>query len=85
MREAFDEPHHLEKPDGHFIHCLIYMRQLFLCNADMTLEAGDFMTRNLTTDRVGETRRCRDWSTVAAWVDENSREWAEYNGVSLDV
>ena len=82
---ALDKPDHLEDPDHHFAHCLIYWRQLFLCNADLTLEDGDFMRRNLTTDRIGPTRRCRDWSTVAAWVNENSREWARYNGVELDI
>ena len=60
------------------------MRQIFLCDADVTLEEGDFAVRNLTLDRAGVTRECRDWSTVARWVDQNFKEWADYNGVSFD-
>jgi Mycotoxin biosynthesis protein UstYa len=82
---AFDRPHHREHPDRHLAHCLLYMQQLFLCNADMALEEGDFMARNITIDRVGTTRRCRDWSTVAAWVNKNSREWIKYNAVDLEI
>lgn len=84
MQRDFDKPGHIAHPSHHFEHCLMYLRQIFLCSADMTLESGDFMARNLTTDRVGDTRRCRDWSTVATWVDENFREWADYNGVTFD-
>ncbi|THH23227.1 hypothetical protein EUX98_g7951 [Antrodiella citrinella] len=84
MAEDFDKPNHLTHPSHHFIHCLMYMRQIFLCDADMTLEEGDFMMRNITTDRMGVTRECRDWSAVARWVDQNFKEWADFNGVSFD-
>ncbi|TCD64210.1 hypothetical protein EIP91_004444 [Steccherinum ochraceum] len=84
MAEDFDKPDHIAHPSHHFIHCLMYMRQIFLCHADMTLESGDFMNKNFTLDRTGVTRECRDWSTVARWVDENFEEWATYNGVSVD-
>jgi len=84
MQEDFDKLNHLEQPSHHLIHCLMYFRQIFLCNADLTLEEGDFMAKNLTTDRIGGTRKCRDWTTVADWVSQNNREWLEYNGVSLE-
>ncbi|KAJ7640762.1 hypothetical protein DFH06DRAFT_1097857 [Mycena polygramma] len=83
MQLDLNKPNHLRNPSHHFTHCLMYFRQIFLCNADMTLEDGDFASRNFTTDRVGQTRNCRDWDTVADWVDQNNREWAEYNGVSF--
>ncbi|KAE9388841.1 hypothetical protein BT96DRAFT_890325 [Gymnopus androsaceus JB14] len=85
MQEDFDKPDHLHHPSHHFIHCLMYFRQIFLCNADLTLEAGDFMHRNLTSDRMGQTRKCRDWSTVAKWVDDNTKLWFEYNNVTFDM
>lgn len=85
MHRALDKPHHIEHQDHHYVHCLMYLQQIFLCNADMTLEVGDFMARNMTTDRVGPTRRCRDWSTAENWIETNFREWAESNGVHLDA
>jgi Mycotoxin biosynthesis protein UstYa len=84
MQRALDKPQHLEHPDHHYAHCLMYLQQIFLCDADLTLEDGDFMARNFTTDRIGQTRRCRDWETAAMWLRENFKEWADYNGVSLD-
>jgi hypothetical protein len=59
----------------------MYLRQLFLCNADMALEEGDFTKRNFTIDRVGDTRTCRDWSMVADWVDVRFDDWFRSNGV----
>ncbi|KAJ6612724.1 hypothetical protein B0H10DRAFT_287088 [Mycena sp. CBHHK59/15] len=84
MRQDFDKPNHTDSPSFHFTHCMTYLRQIFLCNADMTLEDGDFMSKNFTTDRVGQTRRCRDWWKVSDWINENNKEWADYNSVSLD-
>jgi len=84
MWEDFDKPNHLTDPSHHLIHCLMYFRQIFLCNADMTLEDGDFMKRNYTTTRTADTRKCRDWSTVAKWVDNNSRDWLRFNGIEVD-
>ncbi|KAJ7077411.1 hypothetical protein B0H15DRAFT_789717, partial [Mycena belliarum] len=83
MQLDFDKPNHVENPSHHFTHCLMYFRQIFLCNADLTLEEGDFFKKNYTADRVGQTRNCRDWWKVAEWVDRNNKEWADYNGVSL--
>ncbi|KAH8101229.1 hypothetical protein BXZ70DRAFT_1007617 [Cristinia sonorae] len=84
MALDFDKPNHRTHPSHHFIHCLMYMRQIFMCDADMTLEDGDFTMRNLTLDRMGATRECKDWNAVSAWVNQNFKEWADYNGVSFD-
>lgn len=85
LAHDFEEPDHLGKPSHHVIHCLQYLRQIFLCNADMTLEKGDFLKRNYTVDRVSETRKCRDWKTVGEKVDLNTKEWFEYNGLPIDI
>lgn len=80
-----EKPNHLNETSHHLVHCMMYLWQLFMCNADATLEPGDFMVRNLTLDRMGVTRKCRDWGTVAKWIDQNALEWAEYNGVSKEA
>ena len=41
----------------------------------MSLEKGDFILRNYETDRVGETRTCRNWDTVEGWVQEEMLTW----------
>lgn len=84
MGRDMEKPNHLTDTSHHLVHCMMYMRQLFMCNADATLEPGDFMARNLSIDRMGVTCQCRDWRTVAKWIDQNAVEWAKYNGVSAE-
>ncbi|KAF7312206.1 hypothetical protein MIND_00233500 [Mycena indigotica] len=60
---------------GHLHHCLNYLRERALCQADLTLEPGDFTTRNFEHDRTGATHVCRDWSAVISKVDDNWSDW----------
>ncbi|KAH9956017.1 hypothetical protein BC827DRAFT_821088 [Russula dissimulans] len=59
----------------HHQHCLNYLRQQALCHPDLTLEPGDFATRDFDVDRVGQTHVCRDFET--AW-DRNTESWLEW-------
>ncbi|KAI9450395.1 hypothetical protein BJY52DRAFT_1175690 [Lactarius psammicola] len=59
----------------HHQHCLNYLRQQALCHPDLTLEPGDFATRDFEVDRVGQTHTCRDFET--AW-DYNARNWLDW-------
>ena len=65
----------------HWEHCLMYIRQVFICNADVTLEPGDFLQRNLTFDRQGVTRQCKDWKMVDDWMNTKFRELLKLNEV----
>lgn len=64
------------KVDGHVHHCLNYLRQMILCDANPTLERAveEFGTRAIDsrTERV-----CRDWSKVYALAESNHREWKQ--------
>ncbi|KZS97278.1 hypothetical protein SISNIDRAFT_450070 [Sistotremastrum niveocremeum HHB9708] len=61
---------------GHFTHCTNYLRQLFLCSADHTLEPGDFMSRNLSDhSNVFFNRQCRDWSAIYDFSETNIDEF----------
>jgi hypothetical protein len=60
---------------AHHQHCLNYLRQQALCHPDLTLERGDFATRDFAVDRVGETHECRDFDR--AW-DYNTEGWLEW-------
>ncbi len=59
----------------HHQHCLNYLRQQALCHPDLTLEPGDFTTRDFEAQRGGETHACRDFE--AAW-DYNARDWLDW-------
>lgn len=50
--------------DHHAQHCLRYLREEILCEANTTLEPGDFTTSNFTERRTGATYVCRDWTTL---------------------
>ncbi|KAG2114534.1 hypothetical protein DEU56DRAFT_188764 [Suillus clintonianus] len=60
--------------EGHAHHCLNYLRQWILCQADLTLEAGDFTTRDFEQHRVGATHVCRDWGEIYDSVAVNWQE-----------
>ena len=59
----------------HFEHCLQYMREVVVCNADTTLEnahpihyEGEWV---YTADVVGSTHRCKDWTMLRRYLEEN--------------
>lgn len=71
----------------HLHHCFNYIRQWVLCDADLTLEPGDFTQRNFTTDRFGATHTCTDWQPVYDMVNDRWFKWADYrlaHGVPLN-
>lgn len=57
--------------DAHNKHCLDYMRQVILCDADVTLEEGDFMERVFEVDREGQTHVCQDWNAIYTIMSVN--------------
>ncbi|KAA1478177.1 hypothetical protein DENSPDRAFT_660602 [Dentipellis sp. KUC8613] len=63
---------------NHLEHCLNYLRRITLCHIDLTLEPGDFVTRNFTSDAVGQTHICRDWKTVYDAMEADWVSWLRY-------
>ncbi|CCM04083.1 uncharacterized protein FIBRA_06242 [Fibroporia radiculosa] len=84
MREAIEVGLTSLSPglQGHIHHCFTYLRQWTLCSADVTLEPGDFMTRNFTTERVGGTYNCLDWEPVYRAVEANWIDWIQWRDES---
>lgn len=60
---------------SHMHHCFNYLRQLILCQADLTLEPGDFETRDLHQSLMGSTHICKDWETIYAYLTVNWDDW----------
>nr|GAT49483.1 predicted protein [Mycena chlorophos] len=63
---------------GHLRHCVNYLRQRALCQADLTLEPGDFTKRDFTYDRTGATHTCGNWNALISKVDDNWNNWVEF-------
>jgi hypothetical protein len=61
----------------HFQHCMNYLRQLFLCAADATLEPIDFRPSNRSFYSPPFDRQCRDWSAVYDVVHDYHTAWIE--------
>lgn len=75
IQRAVYDPDTPQVKSGHLKHCLDYLRLLFFCNADTTLEPYDFASRNYSAHPVGMTRVCRDWTAVYKAADENFKGW----------
>lgn len=52
---------------NHTLHCVEYLRQTLLCNADTTLDP----TIDYLRYGVGTKKTCRDWRAVWAWWRNN--------------
>ncbi|ESK90421.1 hypothetical protein Moror_13669 [Moniliophthora roreri MCA 2997] len=62
----------------HLQHCFDTLRQAILCQADMTLEEGDFTKLDFKTERFGAQHVCRDWEAVYDEVERNWFKWRRY-------
>ncbi|KAA1475998.1 hypothetical protein DENSPDRAFT_455538 [Dentipellis sp. KUC8613] len=62
----------------HLEHCFNYLRRTSLCKADLTLEPEDFVTRNFTSDMVGQIHICRDWRAVYDTMERNWKAWLKH-------
>ncbi|TCD68389.1 hypothetical protein EIP91_010898 [Steccherinum ochraceum] len=79
LQRAFHPTSSHNEGPYHVQHCLSYLRQLFLCSADATLEPGDVMERDFTTDTTLVTRTCRDWSSLYAASETDYAAWTHAN------
>jgi hypothetical protein len=67
--------------DHHVNHCLNYLREVVLCNADTTLipaipEDGEFIATSM-----GVVHRCKDWTQLREIVERNMDETRAAEGV----
>jgi hypothetical protein len=58
----------------HFVHCLRYLKQGIMCNADTTLEEATSRveadgTISHGANGVGMIHRCRDWGVLRSWLE----------------
>jgi len=62
----------------HLHHCFNLLRQWTLCEADTTLEQGDFTAHNYAEERVGVQHICRDWTAIVSALMDNQIEWRRW-------
>ncbi|KAG6087966.1 hypothetical protein E4U15_007046 [Claviceps sp. LM218 group G6] len=58
---------------GHLSHCWDYLRQSIMCSADTTLEWMGSTPDEDGTTGWGYQHKCRDWSAIFSWAEENRR------------
>lgn len=68
--------------DGHLKHCIHYIRQMALCDADMTPEPAGWEEKwsvedDTGLDREGATHVCRDFQSIFDAVENNWAEWLQ--------
>ena len=71
--------------EGHLKHCLHYIRQMALCDADMTPEPAGWeekwnVENDSGLDREGATHVCQDFQSVFYAVENNWAEWLREGG-----
>ena len=68
----------------HAAHCLSYLRQLLLCQADTALEPARLATtvsggKTQAVYGEGTTHQCKDWTQVRAFVEKNYQLWKDHD------
>ncbi|KAI0686661.1 hypothetical protein C8T65DRAFT_835453 [Cerioporus squamosus] len=61
----------------HIGHCLVYLRQMILCDPDLTLEPPDALARDLEVERAGAIHVCKDWRQVYDAMASNWENWVK--------
>lgn len=61
----------------HMHHCLNYLRQMILCNPDLTLEPADILQRDFDIQRFGSLHVCRDFVALYDDVKVNNNRWEQ--------
>jgi len=88
IQKSFLYPNYALFGEHHIGHCLNYLRQLFLCEADDTLEPGDFV-EEILAGKGDEgpifERECRDWETVLDFNRDNLIKFRHYRDYERDM
>lgn len=56
--------------DWHTQHCIDFLRQMLMCNADLTIEEVDPAKGGITGSGKGNEHQCVLWADVKAWSIE---------------
>ena len=71
----------------HVEHCIRYLRQIILCYSDVTLEpAFSINTDGIWSwgaSGIGSVHRCKDWTVVRKYLEENPAKRAEPEDVGV--
>jgi len=72
----------------HLQHCLFYLQQLFLCDADISLEPGDFLfpeTNEVVQSNGTFRKQCKDWSAITQFQIYNTKQFENHTtGISTN-
>jgi hypothetical protein len=54
-------------PHGHSLHCIDWVKQALICNADVSLDS----TTDFQTFGEGDIHRCRNFDKIRSWAQEH--------------
>lgn len=72
----WNETRHSHVTAHHSRHCLEYLRQSIMCNADTNLENRVVNENGLKETPGWDVKRCRDYSKTRAWA----QSWRAFDG-----
>jgi hypothetical protein len=74
--DDWDGERHSKMTPHHNRHCLEYLRQSIMCNADTNLEAR-VISESGTKETPGwDLKKCRDYGQILNWAEE----WRAFDG-----
>jgi hypothetical protein len=65
-----------QKTRWHMGHCLNFIRQIALCDLNLTLEPPDVLDKDFEVKRMGATHVCTDWRQVYQALENNYYSWS---------
>lgn len=79
---AHDAADGMRKRDvEHSAHCLNYLRQTIMCNADLTLEPEVVEGTQDVGEGLAAVHVCRDWSKIHEFARQNWEDWEKWKGL----
>lgn len=73
LGHSFQTTRHSHDLSTHLDHCFDYLRQLLMCDLELTYEAArvDMDGERRAADGWGTVHQCKDWSAINSWMLKN--------------
>jgi hypothetical protein len=74
--DDWNETRHTRVTPHHSRHCLEYLRQSIMCNADTNIEQRVVSESGVKETPGWDVKRCRDFDKILSWA----QEWRAFDG-----
>jgi len=73
------------KPDHLVDHCIGYLRQIILCQADTTVESLRSHTGGDAADLESANYTCKDWTQVFESINLNHAQYSQWKSANMNL